>query len=162
MPLLVASVIIERRGKFLAGRRKGYDDEYNGLYCTPGGKVEKDEKVGQAAVRECLEETGLLVKSVEFIGFQEPVGFLIFFFLALDYSGTPQLREPEKCERWEWIDWTHPMTPGLAMLRDGGWKGYQKLRLQYAQTLYNLTGCQLAKDENSCVCSDSKCITCGE
>lgn len=40
-----------------------------GLWAQPGGFLEIDETVGEAAVRETLEETGLLIRPGDVIGF---------------------------------------------------------------------------------------------
>lgn len=54
----VAHGLIERDGTYLVLRRR--DDRYlGGQWDVPGGTVEEGESPAQAAVRECLEETGL-------------------------------------------------------------------------------------------------------
>jgi 8-oxo-dGTP pyrophosphatase MutT (NUDIX family) len=158
--MFVASGIIERRGKFLAGKRKGYSDGYNGLYCSPGGKVETGESVEACMIREIKEETGLIVRNWVFIGVEYLPGFAIHFYLVLHYDGSPQLREPSKCEDWEWIDWAQPMTPGLELLRDRNWSNFQKLRTEHAKTLFNLSGCVAAQNLGEIVCGHPWCKIC--
>lgn len=60
---LSAACLVKKRDKYLFSRR-----EDNGLWELPGGKIEKDETVTQAAKRELLEETGLTVSSAIIIG----------------------------------------------------------------------------------------------
>lgn len=50
-------------GKVLLTKR----DDFR-IWCLPGGRVEDGETVGQAALRETLEETGLTVKLTGVIG----------------------------------------------------------------------------------------------
>lgn len=67
-PLAVAiAALINGKRIMLAKRTKG---DYIGLWGLPGGKIEKNEHVSDAAVREILEETG--IKS----GFKSHLGFV--------------------------------------------------------------------------------------
>lgn len=56
----VAIAVVRHRGRFLVGRRT-QDTFLAGFWEFPGGKVKLGETVQKAAVRECLEETGLTV-----------------------------------------------------------------------------------------------------
>jgi mutator protein MutT len=60
MPTQIAIAVVEHEGLFLIGQRPA-GVALAGLWEFPGGKVEADETPAQAAVRECLEETGLAV-----------------------------------------------------------------------------------------------------
>lgn len=59
----VAVAVVERDGCFLIGRRPD-DVELGGLWEFPGGKIEADECTEDAALRECLEETGIYAEVV--------------------------------------------------------------------------------------------------
>lgn len=48
--------------KLLLGRRAS-NSTYPGLWCIPCGYVEYDEDIYQAVVRECFEETGLVIET---------------------------------------------------------------------------------------------------
>lgn len=63
-PTLIAIAVVEDNGRFLVGVRPA-DVALAGYSEFPGGKVEPDELPADAAVRECLEETGLTVEIVE-------------------------------------------------------------------------------------------------
>ena len=56
----IAVAVVEHEGKFLIGLRT-VGVALAGLWEFPGGKVESGETPAAAAVRECLEETGLSV-----------------------------------------------------------------------------------------------------
>lgn len=60
-PTLIAIAVVEHRGRFLVGIRPPEAD-LGGFSEFPGGKVEAGELPAHAAVRECLEETGLEVE----------------------------------------------------------------------------------------------------
>ena len=57
----IAIAVIEEEGRFLIGQRPP-GVALAGLWEFPGGKVEPGEKPEFAAIRECLEETGLAVE----------------------------------------------------------------------------------------------------
>jgi mutator protein MutT len=57
----IAVAVVEHEGRFLIGRRAA-GLPLEGFWEFPGGKVEPQETPAAAAVRECLEETGLAVR----------------------------------------------------------------------------------------------------
>ncbi|MBI3839784.1 MAG: NUDIX domain-containing protein, partial [Planctomycetia bacterium] len=60
-PVEIAVAVVEGDGKFLIGQRET-GVPLAGLWEFPGGKVEPGEPAENAAIRECLEETGWLVR----------------------------------------------------------------------------------------------------
>lgn len=62
----IAIALLQHQGKYLVGRRPA-GVALAGLYEFPGGKVEAGETACQAAERECLEETGLVVRATELL-----------------------------------------------------------------------------------------------
>ena len=67
MPTDIAIAVVEQHGQFLIGQRPA-DVALGGLWEFPGGKVEPGELPVNAAIRECLEETGLVVRISKLIG----------------------------------------------------------------------------------------------
>ena len=65
-PKLVVGVIPERRGRILLLRR-AIEPRY-GAWTFPGGFVEIDESVEEAAAREAYEETGVHVRVLALVG----------------------------------------------------------------------------------------------
>lgn len=57
----IAIAVVEHEGRFLIGQRPP-DVALAGLWEFPGGKVEPGEPPEIAAIRECLEETGLAIE----------------------------------------------------------------------------------------------------
>jgi 8-oxo-dGTP diphosphatase len=60
MPTPIAIAVVEHDGRFLIGQRPA-GVPLAGLWEFPGGKIEPGETPEAAAVRECLEETGVAV-----------------------------------------------------------------------------------------------------
>jgi mutator protein MutT len=60
-PTRIAIAVVEHEDRFLIGQRPP-GAALAGLWEFPGGKVEEGETPRAAAVRECLEETGLTVE----------------------------------------------------------------------------------------------------
>jgi ADP-ribose pyrophosphatase YjhB (NUDIX family) len=63
--------IIIRDGKVLLNKCKGYNGEI--YYDMPGGGQQQYETMEEAVVRECLEETGYLVRVIRFAALAEEI-----------------------------------------------------------------------------------------
>ena len=59
-PKVAAAVLIEQDGRILLVRR--VNEPFRGLWTLPAGFVDAGEDPAEAAIRECLEETGLRVR----------------------------------------------------------------------------------------------------
>jgi len=98
-------VLDKTKKKILLGVRKNCYGA--GTYGLPGGRLELNELLEECAKRELLEETGINVKSLEFIGairdFQKDHNFIHFGFVCNNFDGEVKLMEPEKCEGWQWF-----------------------------------------------------------
>lgn len=62
----IGIAIVEHNGRYLVGTRAA-DQVLAGHAEFPGGKCEPDEAPSSCAARECLEETGLRVESLELL-----------------------------------------------------------------------------------------------
>jgi ADP-ribose pyrophosphatase YjhB (NUDIX family) len=58
-PKVAAAVLVEKDGRVLLVRRT--NEPFRGLWTLPAGFVNGGEDPAEAAARECLEETGLIV-----------------------------------------------------------------------------------------------------
>ena len=104
-----------------------------GWWAQPGGFLEVDETVGEAAVRETLEETGLIVEPGEIVGLYSRLeaAVVVLAFEARVVGGTPRLNPealeiqafaPEaipwpgiafKTSHWAIRDWLHRRRPDI-------------------------------------------------
>ncbi len=81
--------LIIQKGKVLLVKRKF--EPYKGFWAVPGGFVEEGETVEEACRREALEETGVKVKLVKFVGVysdpkRDPRGTITVAFIAKPLS----------------------------------------------------------------------------
>jgi 8-oxo-dGTP diphosphatase len=100
----IAIAVVRQGENFLVGKRSD-GVPLAGFWEFPGGKVESDETFEQAAMRECLEETGLrvCVKRLLMENYHEyPHGRLQLQFIECDVPADTQtslaVHEP-----FEWV-----------------------------------------------------------
>jgi 8-oxo-dGTP pyrophosphatase MutT (NUDIX family) len=73
LTLTAASIsVFDKSGRLLLG-----EDAETGLWTLPGGAIDPNEHPADAAVRECFEETGLLVNPERIVGVFGGPEFLI-------------------------------------------------------------------------------------
>lgn len=112
-PMVGVGVFILKDGRVLLGQRniepEKADSELHGegSWTMPGGKLDFQEGLKEAAAREVLEETGILVNNLELIslsGDRVPDRhFVTVGFLCTDFKGEPSVMEPDEITRWGWF-----------------------------------------------------------
>ena len=127
-PRVGVGVIVLRGGLVLLGERRGSHGA--GTWALPGGHLETGETPELCAAREVLEETGLVVESLQRGPYTSDViapqglHYVTLFVVARSAIGEPQRREPAKCAGWTWCRWSalpQPLFPPLASLCASGW-----------------------------------------
>ena len=118
-PQVGIGVIIRKGSKILLGRRKGSHGA--GEYATPGGHLEHLEGMVECCAREVLEETGLTIKDVRFLRVMNvldyaPRHYVDLTFVADWEAGEPEVREPDKVDRWDWYELDALPTPLFATM----------------------------------------------
>ena len=118
-PLVGISVLVEKDGKLLLGKRKGSHGA--GEYAAPGGHLEHLESFQDCASREVLEETGIVIGPLRFLRVLNsthyaPKHYVDLAFVASWQAGDPEVREPDKVERWDWYDIYDLPSPLFAMM----------------------------------------------
>ena len=112
-PHVGIGVVVVKEGKVLLGKRKNAHG--SGDWGFPGGHLEHGESVADCALRELTEETGLKGISLQ-LGpwtndiIDEKHYVTLFVFIDL-FEGNPQVKEPNKCEEWNWFDWNDLPSP---------------------------------------------------
>lgn len=127
-PRVGVGVIVLRDGRVLLGLRRGSHGA--GTWALPGGHLEFGESVEACAAREALEETGLAIEQLRPGPFTNDVmqaedrHYVTLFVVAGAATGEVELREPQKCERWAWFDWSdlpEPLFQPLQTLKRSGY-----------------------------------------
>lgn len=119
-PKVGVAVLVRNEGKILVGKRKGSHGA--GQWALPGGLIELWETPEEAAKRELYEETGLIALEVSkgpwitHIVKSERIHHFALFMLVTHFSGVPELKEPNKCEGWEWKEPSDVARPMFATL----------------------------------------------
>ena len=114
-PYIGVAIIVVREGCVLLGKRRNAHGA--GTWQFPGGHLEFGESIEACARRELYEETGLTALSLRRGPFTNDVfenegkHYVTLFTIAEHTIGQPRLKEPDKCERWDWFPWSEMPTP---------------------------------------------------
>jgi ADP-ribose pyrophosphatase YjhB (NUDIX family) len=117
-------VLINNEGKVLIGKRTGSHAQ---KYSIPGGNLELGETFEHGATREIKEETDLDVKNPKVIGVtnnletykSEGPHYISVILLVTEYTGELKIMEPDKCEKWLWVNPTDLPEPHFDASRLG-------------------------------------------
>jgi 8-oxo-dGTP diphosphatase len=115
IPRIGVGVIVKKDNRVLMGKRKNSHGE--GSWQFPGGHLEFRETPEDCARRELLEETGLVTNNFEKGKFtnsifdKEDKHYITLFITTNWEEGEPEIKEPEKCEGWEWFEWENLPKP---------------------------------------------------
>jgi 8-oxo-dGTP diphosphatase len=119
-PTIGVSVCVVQAGRVLLTQRAR--PPFENLWSLPGGHVKRGESLRDAALRELKEETGIIARLGEIIGWNEVIRLekhiVIAVFAGRYESGEAVAADDAKALRWadhREID-TLELTPGLAAI----------------------------------------------
>ncbi|HDP73877.1 MAG TPA: NUDIX domain-containing protein [Candidatus Woesearchaeota archaeon] len=130
-PRTGVGVIVVKDRKVLLGKRKNAHGE--GCWSFPGGHLELYEDVEECAAREVMEETGISIKNSRKAAFtndifeKEQKHYVTLFIVSDFASGEVFVKEPDKCEKWEWFHWDDLPEPLFIPIRNLLKQGYNPL-----------------------------------
>jgi ADP-ribose pyrophosphatase YjhB (NUDIX family) len=107
-PGVGTGLAILRDGKLLLYRRTRPPEA--GYWNIVGGKIDHLEHSADAARREAEEESGLSIGAIEFLCLSEHIfrdegqHWVSLVYTTSDFSGEPQVMEPEKLPEFGWFD----------------------------------------------------------
>ena len=99
----IGIAVVEHAGRYLVGLR-GPDVPLAGFAEFPGGKCLTDESPFDCAVRECLEETGLVVIPeclLQYKEFEYPHGAVSLHFVLCHPANDTDVQDHYQPFRWE-------------------------------------------------------------
>ena len=122
-PRVSIALKIKKDGKILLGKRKKFPMAWG----FPGGKLDFGESIEKSTIREVDEEVGIKVKNLGFATITNDIldeidEHFVTVIMTADYdSGEVILKEPEKCEKWDWFNWDNlpePLSSPVINLRE--------------------------------------------
>jgi mutator protein MutT len=105
-PKRIGIAVVECDGKYLVGIR-GPDIPLAGFAEFPGGKSQIDETIFECVIRECLEETKLLVLPIRLlrrVEFEYPHGQVDLHFVICHPANKTDVRDDHEGFRWISVD----------------------------------------------------------
>lgn len=105
-PKRIGIAVVECDGKYLVGIR-GPDIPLAGFAEFPGGKSQIDETIFECVIRECLEETKLLVlptRLLRRVEFEYPHGRVDLHFVLCHPANKADVRDDHERFRWISVD----------------------------------------------------------
>jgi 8-oxo-dGTP diphosphatase len=106
-PYIGVATLVWHQGQLLLGER--VDSKGDHCWQFPGGHLEYGEDVLTCAMREVREEAGIEIHQLKSVGYSNEAfinnthHYVTLFVSAQLLCGSPQVREPDKCRRWEWF-----------------------------------------------------------
>jgi len=114
-------MVIVKDNKVLMGKRHNDPEKADselqgqGTWTIPGGKLDFKEDIVVAAKREAKEECGIDVYDIELVSLTNDIKgdrhFVTIGFRAKEFSGEPQVLEPDEITEWKWFEFNNLPQP---------------------------------------------------
>jgi len=114
-PKVGVGTIIVKENKVLLLKRVNAHGE--GTWGFPGGHLEFNEELEDCVNREVMEETGLEVRDIKYLGLtndifaREGKHYITIFMVCNWKSGNAEIKEPDKCTKLDWYSWEELPNP---------------------------------------------------
>lgn len=114
-PLIGVANIIIKENRVLMWKRK--NAHWNGTWAFPWWHLEFWESWENCALREAKEEANIFIKNIRFCTitndiFENEKKHYVTIYMLSDYdSWALSVLEPNKCEKWEWFEWSKLPSP---------------------------------------------------
>lgn len=114
-PQVGIGAIVVKDNKILVGKRKNAHGD--GHWGFAGGHLEFLESPEECAAREALEEAGITIANPRVVAYTNDVfeneekHYITFYVLADHVDGEPAVKETDKCEEWQWVEWENLPRP---------------------------------------------------
>jgi len=136
------AVVVTHQQTVLFGKRATKSTEFD--WQLPGGWIEAGEAPREAARREVLEETGLSLQDLKFVGLTSNVFYALNHSISLYFEaectnpGPLTVVESDKCIAWEWRSWSEVNDNLFLPLRLFKNTGYQPFSKDQQQTYVSI------------------------
>lgn len=113
-PQVGVGIAVVHHGKVLLGKRRG--SHGSGHWTFPGGHLEHGETIEECVQRELSEETGLQALTIKQGPWTNDIiesdkHYATLFVFVPQFTGSLELKEPNKCECWQWFAWDQLPSP---------------------------------------------------
>jgi mutator protein MutT len=99
----IVQILFQMEGNVALGFRQNVHAE-NNRWGFPGGRVEKGETLEEAAIREALEEVGVVPLALSYLfELTDEKGYEHSFFSCSEWNGNLVNKEPELCREVAWF-----------------------------------------------------------
>lgn len=121
-PHIGVGVMVWNGDRLLLGKRISSHGENSWQF--PGGHLEFGETVEDCARREVMEEAGISIRDIRPGGYTNDVFIdadkhYVTLFVTSEYdSGELVVMEPDKCEQWQWFQWSDLPQPLFLPIRN--------------------------------------------
>ena len=111
----VSLCIVNKEGKILLMRRTNAHSE--GTWSLPGGHLEMFEDIEECATREVLEEAGVGIRNLRFVGITndkiptENKHYITIFIESEHELGEAEIKEPDRATEIGWFAWNELPSP---------------------------------------------------